>query len=52
MKCAINPDAHETAGLNYLFYGVSIALKGWLMREDVINCLPLGEVETALGLGS
>jgi DNA polymerase (family X) len=44
VKCSINPDAHEMAGLADLTHGVSIARKGWLRREDVINCLKLDEV--------
>jgi DNA polymerase (family 10) len=32
-----------------LIYGIKVARKGWLRREDVINCLPLDEVKKALG---
>ena len=48
VKCSINPDAHSTRGLQDLAFGVRIARKGWLTRDDVINCLPLGEIEAAL----
>lgn len=48
VKCSINPDAHRPEHLQYLFYGVAAARKGWLTRDDVINCLPLGKVETVL----
>ena len=48
VKCSINPDAHSTRGLEDIFYGVRIARKGWLTKEDVINCLPLGKIEEAL----
>lgn len=48
VRCVINPDAHRVAGLQHLHFGVIIARKGWLRREDVINCLPLCEVEAAL----
>ena len=48
VKCAINPDAHSTDGLQVLHFGVLQARKGWLTREDVVNCLPLGEIEAAL----
>ena len=48
VKCAINPDAHTVAGIEDLIYGVGIARKGWLTKEDVINCLPLGKIETVL----
>ncbi|MEM7145688.1 MAG: DNA polymerase/3'-5' exonuclease PolX [Verrucomicrobiota bacterium] len=48
VKCAINPDAHRAAGLQNVFFGVRLARKGWLTKDDVINCLPLGEIESAL----
>jgi DNA polymerase (family 10) len=44
VKCAINPDAHSIHGLQDLWFGVQAARKGWLTREDVVNCLPLNEV--------
>jgi DNA polymerase (family 10) len=46
--CCINPDAHSTAGLQDLWFGVQVARKGWLQREDVVNCLPLDRVNKAL----
>ncbi|MCB1237270.1 MAG: DNA polymerase/3'-5' exonuclease PolX [Verrucomicrobiae bacterium] len=49
VKCAINPDAHRAGDLQYLWYGVKLARKGWLTRENVVNCLPLGEIEAVLG---
>jgi DNA polymerase (family 10) len=48
VKCAINPDAHTTAGLQDLVFGVGIARKGWLSRNDVINTLPLARIESVL----
>ena len=48
VRCAINPDAHRTEGLQDLWFGVTQARKGWLTRADVVNCLPLGQVEAAL----
>ena len=44
VRCAINPDAHSVRGLHDLWFGIQIARKGWLTREDVVNCLPLNEV--------
>jgi DNA polymerase (family 10) len=46
--CVINPDAHHTSQLQHLKVGIGIARKGWLTRKDVVNCLALGEIETAL----
>jgi DNA polymerase (family 10) len=48
VKCVINPDAHHTSSLQNLWFGIGAARKGWLMRHDVINCLPLGKIETQL----
>ena len=48
VKCVINPDAHRTERLQDLWFGVGIARKGWLTKADVMNCLPLGRIESAL----
>jgi DNA polymerase (family 10) len=48
VKCVINPDAHRTERLQDLWFGIGIARKGWLTSADVMNCLPLGKIETAL----
>ena len=48
VKCSINPDAHTTAGLQDLLFGVGIARKGWLTKDDVINTLPLSSIEKIL----
>jgi DNA polymerase (family X) len=36
---SIGPDAHSTEGLEDVQYGVGIARKGWLTKDDVLNCL-------------
>jgi DNA polymerase (family X) len=48
VRCVINPDAHRTARLQDLWFGIGAARKGWLTKEDVVNCLPLGKIEVAL----
>ena len=48
VKCAINPDAHSVHGLKDIVFGTRIARKGWLTRADVVNCLPLGQIEEVL----
>ncbi len=48
VKCAINPDAHHTAQLQFLWFGIGTARKGWLTRQDVVNTLPLGKIEAVL----
>jgi DNA polymerase (family X) len=37
VKLVINPDAHSTGDLEYLPYGISVARRGWLTKEDVFN---------------
>lgn len=39
ISLVISPDAHDIDGLYDVYYGVGIARKGWLTREDIINCL-------------
>ena len=48
IKIAINPDAHHLDGLDDISYGVGIARKGWLTKEDVFNCLDVDQVQTYL----
>jgi len=44
VKCVINPDAHSTEGLRNLYFGIGAARKGWLTKNDIVNCLPLKKV--------
>jgi DNA polymerase (family 10) len=46
LLCAINPDAHETAGLAHVRAGVNSARKGWLTKEHVLNTRSRAEVGT------
>jgi DNA polymerase (family 10) len=48
VKCVINPDAHRAERLQDLWFGVGIARKGWLTKNDVMNCLSLGEIQVEL----
>ena len=48
VKGVINPDAHGVEKLQELWFGVGVARKGWLTKSDVMNCLPLGEIEREL----
>ena len=48
VKCVINPDAHRTARLRDLWFGIGIARKGWLTKNDVVNCSPAGKIERML----
>ena len=44
VKCVINPDAHSTEGLQNLYFGIGAARKGWLTKNEVVNCLSLKKV--------
>ncbi|MEO1845197.1 MAG: DNA polymerase/3'-5' exonuclease PolX [Akkermansiaceae bacterium] len=44
VKCSINPDAHHVDALQSLHFGVRVARKGWLRREDIVNCLSAKKV--------
>jgi len=49
VKCVINPDAHAVDRLQELWFGIGVARKGWLTKDDVVNCLPLGKIEQEMG---
>ena len=48
VKLAVNTDAHAAEQLSAIALGVSVARRGWLSKEDVINTLPLGALLKAL----
>jgi DNA polymerase (family 10) len=48
VKCVINPDAHRISQFGTLRHGVTMARKGWLRRDDVVNTLPLDAMRAAL----
>ena len=48
IRFSINPDAHSTKGLSDVKYGVGIARKGWLRKNDIINTLSVSEMEKFL----
>ncbi|MEL6152872.1 MAG: PHP domain-containing protein, partial [Bacteroidota bacterium] len=41
---SINPDAHDTAGIEHVYYGVCVGRKGGLTAAQTFNALPLPEV--------
>jgi len=45
---SINPDAHETGGLEMVRAGINAARKGWLTKESVFNTRSLAAVKKAL----
>jgi DNA polymerase (family X) len=44
----INPDAHSTGGLALYRFGVDVARRGWLGKDDVFNTRPAAEVARIL----
>jgi DNA polymerase (family 10) len=48
VKLVINPDAHSTGDLEYLEYGVDVARRAWLTKDDVFNTQTAAEVEKSL----
>jgi DNA polymerase (family 10) len=50
LLCSINPDAHDTAGLEFVRAGVNAARKGWLTAKQVLNTRPLAEMEKFIEL--
>ena len=45
---SIATDAHRTAELAYLRFGIGQARRGWLGPEDVLNTRPLAELRPLL----
>jgi DNA polymerase (family 10) len=41
----INPDAHSTDGLEHTRFGIDVARRGWLTKEEVFNTRGLKEVK-------
>jgi DNA polymerase (family 10) len=45
IRISINPDAHEPDGFDDMRYGVTMARKAWLAKNDVLNCLTAEEID-------
>ncbi len=45
LKFTIGTDAHAKVSLPDIRYGVGVARRGWLTKEDIINTLPLKKFE-------
>lgn len=48
LRCYLNPDAHDTAGLDHFRAGINAARKGWLTAEHIVNTRRLAEVRKFL----
>jgi DNA polymerase (family 10) len=49
VRFSIGTDAHKPAELDVLRYGVDVARRGWLTRDDVLNTRSAAELREALG---
>lgn len=48
VRFAVDSDAHATGHLGDVRYGVGMAQRGWLTKDDVINTWPLGRLRRFL----
>lgn len=48
VKLAIGTDAHSTAGLSLMHFGVATAGRGWAAKDDVLNTLSPARLEAWL----
>ena len=48
VKLAIGTDSQSVPQLDYMFFGVATARRGWLEKGDVINTLPLKDLVSFL----
>lgn len=48
VRLAVNTDAHSTATMADMVYGVTAARRGWLEPEDLLNTLSLEQLQEAL----
>lgn len=44
----ISPDAHRIEGLDDIQYGINVARKGWLTKDDIINTFKIDTLELLL----
>jgi DNA polymerase (family X) len=50
VQMVINPDAHNTNDLAYVRYGMDVARRAWLQKEDVFNTKTTPQVRKAFTL--
>ncbi len=48
VKLVITPDAHATDEIAFGRFGIDVARRGWLQKEDVFNTQPLAQVKKSL----
>ena len=50
IKIAINTDAHGIADLEWMKFGVSVARRAWLEKQDVVNTLKWTDLKTLFNI--
>lgn len=48
IKFVINTDSHDVSQMDNMFYGVSVARRGWCNKKSVINTYPYQQIFKAL----
>ncbi|MFA5039330.1 MAG: DNA polymerase/3'-5' exonuclease PolX [Candidatus Omnitrophota bacterium] len=48
VRLAIGTDSHDISHLDYMAFGVGLARRAWLTPKDVLNTLPLKELQKQL----
>ncbi len=48
VKMIINTDSHAVDQMDLMFYGVSVARRGWAEAKDIVNTLPVGRLSDIL----
>jgi DNA polymerase (family 10) len=51
VRFAVNTDAHAVPHLDHRRFGVGVAQRGWLTKDDVINAWPLRKLKGSLAEG-
>ncbi len=49
VKFIVSSDSHHTEHMEFIKFGVSLARRGWLTKENVLNTRTLSQVEKMLG---
>ncbi|MEX2532268.1 MAG: DNA polymerase/3'-5' exonuclease PolX [Gemmatimonadota bacterium] len=49
VRITVGSDAHRIAQLDHIPTGLDQARRGWLAARDIVNCLPIGELDAWLG---
>jgi DNA polymerase (family X) len=49
VRLAVNTDAHSPGDLDWMRYGVIVARRAWLTKNDIVNCLSYSRLLGLLG---